>query len=284
MKKLEKPKIIQKDIIDACIYNVRKQPTLTNIKNSTTCIIRESKKYDEWGQKGKLWKIPVCLTLDGGATKEDMVWIYEQKFVGGHGRKYYDKIMGIPPFSRCPFCGVRRVSTLDHYLAKSKYPVFAITPYNLVASCFECNKKKLDLIIKKREEELFHPYYDDFDDEIWLRARVSFDEEIIFEFYTDRPDRWTEEKYNRVKNHFEKLGLDDLYISHAAEEFAECKDNIKRLYKIGGEDLVRKELLNRIKEHRNNMKNTWRAALYEGLLNSSDFLNIFCGINGDYES
>ncbi len=57
-----------------------------------------------------------------------MVWLYDKKFVRDGGRIFYNKIMKIPPFSRCPFCGVRRVSTLDHYLAKTEYPTFAITP------------------------------------------------------------------------------------------------------------------------------------------------------------
>ena len=58
------------------------------------------------------------------------------------GRKYYDKIKAIPKYSKCPFCGVGIVSTLDHYLPKTKYPTYALTPVNLIACCADCNKNK----------------------------------------------------------------------------------------------------------------------------------------------
>ncbi len=277
MIKLDKPNMKQKDIIDACIGNLRKEPTLSNIKKSREFIERKSNTYNILGEKGELGEIPVHSKVLGGATKDDMVWIYDKKFVRDGGKSYYNKIMKIPPFARCPFCGVRRVSTLDHYLAKTEYPTFAITPNNLIASCADCNKKKSNLVFKNREDELFHPYYDEFDDEIWLKSNVWLNNEILFEYYVQKPKSWTNEKYIRAKNHFEKLELNNLYISHAAEEFSESQYSLKRIYKTGGKDLVRVELLERIKEHRSNMKNTWRAALYEGLLNSKDFFDIYLG-------
>ena len=277
MIKLDKPNMKHKDIIDACIGNLRKEPTLSNIKKSRVFIERKSNTYNILGEKGELGEIPVHSKVLGGATKDDMVWIYDKKFVRDGGRSYYNKIMKIPPFARCPFCGVRRVSTLDHYLAKTEYPTFAITPNNLIASCADCNKKKSNLVFKNREDELFHPYYDEFDDEIWLKSNVWLNNEILFEYYVQKPKSWTNEKYIRAKNHFEKLELNNLYISHAAEEFSESQYSLKRIYKTGGKDLVRVELLERIKEHRSNMKNTWRAALYEGLLNCKDFIDNYLG-------
>ena len=40
---------------------------------------------------------------------------------------------------KCPFCGIGTVSTLDHYLPKSKYPALAITPKNMIPACRDCN-------------------------------------------------------------------------------------------------------------------------------------------------
>lgn len=276
MIKLAKQDIKQKDVIDACMANLQKEPTLSNITKSRSFIEQKSNKYNDLGEKGELGNIPVHTKVLGGATKDDMVWLYDKKFVRDGGRIFYNKIMKIPPFSRCPFCGVRRVSTLDHYLAKTEYPTFAITPNNLVASCADCNKKKSNLVFASREEELFHPYYDEFDDEIWLKADVSLVvDEVLFKFYVSKPEAWMEEKYTRAKNHFEKLELNDLYTAHAAEEFTESKFSLERMYKAGGEELVRKDLRDRIEEHRSNMKNTWRAALYEGLLNCQEFFDIY---------
>ncbi len=45
----------------------------------------------------------------------------------------------------------------------------------------------------------------------------------------------------------------------------------EELNERGGEELVKEDLLGRIEERRRVTKNNWRAALYEGLLESREF-------------
>lgn len=265
-------------VINDCISNVRKEPTLTHIKASKKNIVSKSKEYDKLAENGQLDNLSSHLIVSGGATKGDMVWLYDNKFVADGGRKYYNKIKSIPKFGRCPFCGVGIVSTLDHYLPKTKYPTYAVTPYNLVASCADCNKKKSITVSTKREEEFIHPYYDDYDDEIWLKAKMIFNEEVIFSFYVEKPVEWSWGKFERAKNHFKRLGLNSLYVSHCAETFAEYESSAKRMFAIGGAELVKVDLEDRVKEKRSVTKNNWKAALYEGLLNSTDFYEKYLAI------
>lgn len=75
----------------------------------------------------------------------------------------------------------------------------------------------------------------------------------------------------REQKSFEKLQLNKLYVAHCGEEFSEYGYTAKGLYKRGGEELVREDLICRIEERRRVTKNNWRAALYEGLLESQDF-------------
>ncbi len=266
MIKLPKPKIEVEDVLEVCLANVKKEPTLTNIKASIPNVILKSKEYDELAEQGQLGTLEKHKDVPGGAAKEDMVWLYDHKFVADGGKPYYDKIKAIPKYGKCPFCGVGRVSTLDHYLPKTKYPTYAVTPVNLVASCADCNKKKTSDIPEKPEEAFIHPYYDDFDDEIWLKAEISFDEEIIVSFEVEKPDTWDDKKCARAQHHVEELHLDELYIAHCGEEFSGYERIAKKLYEKGGETLVKEDLSSRIEEHRSVMKNNWRAALYEGLL------------------
>lgn len=273
MIKLDKPNIDVNAVIEECLSNARKQPTLTNIRSSKRTIVAKSGEYDKLAEKGKLGTLSTHHIVVGGATKDDMVWLYDKKFVEDRGRKYYDKIKAIPKFSRCPFCGVGIVSTLDHYLPKAEYPTYAVTPNNLVASCYDCNKKKKSAILTDRESELLHPYYDDFDDEIWLRVEVIFCNDMVFNFFVDKPAGWSEEKYKRAKNHFEQLELNALYVSHCGEEFAGYKYTARRLYETGGKELVKQDLNERILERRTIIKNNWRAAMYEGLYNCPDFFD-----------
>lgn len=277
MIKVEKPVLDTKTIIEDCISNVIKQPTLSHIKASKMTIVSKSRDYDELAEKSQLSTLVRHSSVPGGATKEDMVWLYDNKFVADRGRKYYEKIKLLPKWGKCPFCGVGIVSTLDHYLPKTEYPTYAVTPYNLVASCSDCNKKKTTTIITTRAEELIHPYYDDFDDEIWLKSKAIYKDEMVFWFFVEKPETWTQEKYERAKNHFEKLGLNSLYVAHCGEEFAEYECTAKELYEIGGEKLVKRDLSDRIKERRRITRNNWRAALYEGLLYSEDFFKQYLG-------
>ncbi|RHA81562.1 hypothetical protein DW918_02485 [Eubacterium ventriosum] len=273
MIKLEKPDIDVESIITDCIANLTKQPILTHINASHPTIVLKSEKYNELAEKGQLGTLETHTIVEGGATKDDMVWLYDNKFVADGGRKYYDKIKSIPKYSKCPFCGVGTVSTLDHYLPKTKYPTYAVTPVNLIACCADCNKKKKSEISETRNNEFIHPYYDDFNDEVWLKVKIVFDEEIIFSFYVEKPNTWEQEKYERAKNHLKKLQLNKLYVAHCGEEFSEYGYTAKGLYKRGGEELVREDLICRIEERRRVTKNNWRAALYEGLLESQDFFD-----------
>ncbi len=275
MIKLEKPSIDAKTIIEDCVSDVRKQPLLNHIKSSQKIIATESIKYDTLAENGRLSTLKEHEEIYGGATKDDMVWLYNNKFVSGLGRKYYDKIKAIPLYGKCPFCGVGRVSTLDHYLPKTKFPTYAVTPVNLVASCADCNKNKTSDVPGVREKEVIHPYYDDFNDEIWLKLRVKFEEEVVFKFIVEKPDNWNQEKYERAQNHFDTFRLNSLYIAHCGEEFSEYKSSAKKLYKLGGEELVKLDLEEKIKERRSVTKNNWRAALYEGLLNSEEFFKSY---------
>ena len=182
MIKLEKPDIEMQSIFEDCMSNITVQEILVHINASRPTILLKSMEYDGLAENGQLATLEPHRIISGGATKEDMVWLYDNKFVADGGRKYYDKIKAIPKFGKCPFCGVGIVSTLDHYLPKTKYPTYAVTPVNLIACCADCNKNKKSDVVDLRERELIHPYYDDFDDEIWLKAKVWFDDEISFVF------------------------------------------------------------------------------------------------------
>ena len=60
------------------------------------------------------------------------------------------------------------------------------------------------------------------------------------------------------------MQLNKLYVVHCGEEFSEYRDTAKDLYKKGGEELVREDLICRIEERRRVTKNNWRAAYMKG--------------------
>lgn len=58
-------------------------------------------------------------------------------------------LMSLANTGKCPICGIGQASTLDHYLAKTIYPTYAVTPYNLVPVCKDCNFAKSDSIMRE---------------------------------------------------------------------------------------------------------------------------------------
>ena len=64
---------------------------------------------------------------------------------------------------KCPICGVRDVTDLDHYAPRSIFPEYSVHPINLVPTCHECNVVK---------------------DNVWLTAKGR---RIVFNAYFDTP-------------------------------------------------------------------------------------------------
>ena len=173
MKKLEKPQFDMETIIDNCLVHMQnpRKKRITLVKEK---IKKKTEEYDELAQHGQLHIIPEHDTIDNIATKEDMEALYTQRFVPKNqpNRAFYDKILALAPYGKCPYCQQNLVKTVDHFLPKSKYVAYTVTPYNLIPACSDCNTGKLDSTFHNRVEEPFHPYYDNFDDCVWLKAKL----------------------------------------------------------------------------------------------------------------
>ncbi len=273
MIRLNKPQMEQSDIIDICTSNMREGEKKQKLCESKEEIVKMSKQYDSLAECGELLDIVEKDKSESGASKSELISLYDDKFSkkGQLARKYYDEIILLAPNGRCPQCGQRQVKNLDHYLPKSKYPLLAVVPYNLVPCCSECNKNKLDKVPYSREMETIHPYYDDFDDQVWIKAIINEQDPLSFEFYACKPEGWSELKYKRAKNHFITFGLNELYKPYAAEMVITEIGWIKRLLQKCGEDVAKQEILDRMADEQKIRKNTWKAAIYEAIYNNEWF-------------
>jgi len=141
----------------------------------------------------------------------------------------------------------------------------------LIPCCSDCNKDKLDELPNSHEMETIHPYYDYFDDEVWIKASVNEQDPISFEFYVCKPKVWSQEKYKRAENHFVTFGLNELYKPYAAELIITEIGWIKRLLQRCGENVAKQEILDRITDEQKVRKNTWKAAIYEAIYDNEWF-------------
>ena len=122
MRKLNAPGDSVQDVFSTCIESYRDAALKNRLRSIVPVLSDEASRFEDCVLTSKTHTIPTADNVGGVVSKAEMLDIYESKFVKGTGRPYYDKYMSLPTNGKCPFCGIGTVSTLDHYLPKSKYP------------------------------------------------------------------------------------------------------------------------------------------------------------------
>ena len=134
----------------------------------------------------------------------------------------------------CPYCNRQYTFTidknakhmsirpqLDHFLPKSKYPLLALSFYNLIPACPECNRIKRDEVLD------IYPYNDDFDSN-GLKFRIDMkdnSDKIVVTALDTSDFKIVIENGNKNKNVM-RLGLTKLYNEHkdyVAEIIRKCQ-------------------------------------------------------------
>lgn len=209
---------------------------------------------------------------------KDMKYLYENRFLK-KGRSYYDALLAATTNNLCPYCGKRDVSELDHYLPKSKFPEFAITPINLVPSCHECNHTKLD---DKNSCDLLNPYFDEVNTVQWLYCRIKIDEGnyLIPEYYLEFPKEFNKTLSVKIQRHFKLLKLFSSYSMWANQLIYPFLHKWREIYIFAGRDALISELECNENSYaqRELYINSFERALYQGLINlfsKSDSEKIF---------
>lgn len=172
---------------------------------------------------------------------------------------------------RCPLCTQRDVQTLDHYLPESVFPEFAVFPLNLVPTCFSCNKAKLAHVPTGYDEQLFHPYFDDWGDYQFLTATIDVNSAVDASFSVSCPEEVDWQRFLRVQFHFQQLNLNELYSEHAALELVQKREVFAQTFASGGSQALKEELELEANARSVPFINSWQPALYRALSESDPF-------------
>lgn len=271
MKKLDKPmmsvKEIMKDISETVLDTEKKNNIIDAIDHIEECAI----EYDDLAINHNLHSIQPTQNTDTTLDATTMQKLYTEKFSRGKLKgKYYDKLMSLSKNGKCPICGVGQISNLDHYLAKTLYPVYAITPVNLTPMCRDCNFKKRDKPIVSYVNSPFHPYYDDIDDMVWLVAKIVKQPEgnIVVEYLVN-PDinQVNSTLYNKLKEHCKLYELFKLYSIQASTEIAESIHAWQKIEINEGAEKLKYFFTECLISREEFQKNTWHTALLRALIN-----------------
>lgn len=269
MKNLNKPNLPFDNIFSDCVSNMR-MPRRRHLQNAKSMLDARNGDYDLKASTGELYTISSHTNVTANVSTEDMVYLYERKLLK-EGRTHYDELMTSAPHDTCPYCSQRKVKSLDHYLPKTRYPSFSITPMNLVPCCSDCNKDKGAPDPGLEEEQIIHPYYDDIGGVIWLNAEIIEREPVAVVFNVAEFSSADEILHARITQQFELLGLGKLYSSHAAEELENINGVLTALKRVPDRNALVDYLQLQYDSCFDRHPNSWNTAMYRALLSSEWF-------------
>ena len=262
-----------REVFKLCISTVQNRTLRARLISIEGAVEDAASKYDAAASTTQLHLLPRTSDVGGVVSKAEMVNVYTQKMVPATqpGRPIYNRIISAPPLGRCPLCDVGFVSTLDHHLPKTEYPVLAVTPNNLVPSCSWCQRAKAEAYPDTIEHQTLHPYFDDFEDEIWLYANIVEESPASFVFYVDPPSHWPQTKAERLRYHLRTFQLQKLYVSNAGSHLIDIRQSLTELLRSGGPSDVRKHLEREARSRLAVHPNSWGSAMYRAAANSDWF-------------
>lgn len=272
MRVVPKPTMTPIRAYVSCYSSFRSALRKNQFKSISSVVNSKSILYDTDAIGSNLYTYSTHLNVHGSISKSDMKTLYEQNMVQNkRGKKVYNKLMSLAPLSRCPFCGIGSVSTLDHYLPKAEFPTFAVLPYNLVASCKDCNTGKLASYATTQGSQTFHPYYDNYTTEQWLFARVIQTSGVSIEFYVNAPNHWNQVDKDRVQSHFNNYDLARRFSIEASNELADLRESF--LLFNSSAIAISQELQKKAMVFEQRHKNSWETAMYQALYQNQWYCN-----------
>ncbi len=270
MRKLPAPIQTARPIFEACAGCKKNGELQSRLLAGGAAIEVAEQAYLRHGADRTLYMIVQTNTVNGNVTAKEMISLYKDTLVKDQRtRPSYDVILLSARI--CPLCNLREVTQLDHYLAKSSYPVYAVTPANLVPSCADCNHKKLNRLPTTECTQMLHPYFDDIEQGEWLRADVDEGHPPVLTFSVERCADWSAVMHQRVLHHFGSLCLAKLYSLYAAEELVQMDHLLRKLANSGGSAAVTSYLAEQAESRRAAGRNCWQAAMYLALASSQGF-------------
>jgi HNH endonuclease len=262
-----KPSTSAEDAFIECNGSVRDLSLKIRMIGSVSEVVSAAAAYEDAAVLATLHRLDEADFRLRLVSLEEMIVAYQSRFAGvrGSARGIYDKIKTAPRFGRCPMCGHRDVTQLDHYLPKTRFPALAVNPQNLVPICAECNKRKASFSPASESEQFLHPYYDKVQDQAWLRAEVVQGTPAAFRFFVQPPADWPPVLGTRVKRQFFALGLSGLYASQAAQQLASIRYSLRKLHELLGDEGVRHRLADDALSSAADEINHWRTAMYAAM-------------------
>ncbi len=273
MKKLNTPVKSVADVLEIIISDGVSASIMLDIESAQQILVEREALYKQKIMDNTLYEIPHEQIISPRVDGTKIISYYKYRLLQRpNGRKFYDEIILSTPYDICPYCTVHIVKTLDHFLPKSEYPSYSITPTNLIPCCRDCNTEKKISFPRNPNDQTFHPYFDAVDTDRWIRAQLMNSTPLSFQYKVVQPEHWDKNKYNRALSHFVSYNINQLFSNEANRELRGMQSHLKKLFSKDS---------NLLKEHINETYNTcndnlglldWKTLMYYELLSNNWFL------------
>lgn len=270
MRKLPLPTVRVRSVFALCTSTVVDPIRKSRLEAIGPDLEVSETEYERLARLGELYRFLPSEAV-GDVSRAEMEWVYTNKLSrrADDARTIYDQLTAST--LRCPFCGQRDASTLDHYLAKTVHAHFTVTPMNLVPACKDCNKAKGNRNARTPSEQVLHPYFDDIDAAEWLTATLASPTPLSVSFAPSPPDTWTPELVARITKHFEVFRINTLYSVNATNEMTGIRQYLADLAASGGPLAVQSYLHDMSMSRAAAGRNSWQAALYRAMASTEWF-------------
>ncbi len=276
MRSITKPNLDASVVFSDCVSVVQSENLRQRLTACAGLIEDAEEEFERKITRGRIHTIAREDRVNGNVSVKEFMNLYTGRMVGNPlGRIHYDKLLLSAPNGLCPLCGHRDVSTLDHYLPKSKYPRLSVVPINLVPSCKDCNTGKLVDFPVSPETETLHPYFDRIGNQRWLSLTVNKTTPLSVTYSVVDVLGSGALIFERIREHFKAFGLQSLYATQAARELTGIKLQLTNIFDNGaGFPGVQRFLRDSAESRSIDNLNSWQAVLYEGLANDDWFCRL----------
>ncbi len=274
MRSLTKPAFGVAAVIPPCAKAITDQSLSTRLTAAGPAFDAAELSFLGKAPLGTLFTTPTAKHVAGQVSVGEMTAIYDGVFARKKSsvrKLFYDVIKMAPAGRTCPYCAHRTVGSLDHYLAKSKHPALALTPANLVPACKDCNLAKSSKNPASADKQWLHPYFENVDTDVWLKATVEKGQPPAVLFYVDPPASWPAVTTARVLNQFKELQLAELYTSQAGALIGNYALYLNKLLQRAGPQGVQAYLAEMALSYSQARTNSWEIAALTAMSASSYF-------------
>lgn len=276
MKKLNLPSLESEDIFESVLKNSKDESKKSKLREIKGIIFERYEHYET--NASNLERISSSPIIDA----QEKVYLksnYSRNKSGYLEGKVVSAIIHAqtPQLkSKCPYCGIDKPRTIDHYLPQSQFPEYSIYPKNLIPCCGYCNSKKSKRWLENGKRLFINYYFDDLPyNIIFLEVSLNYatgnNAPKIKYGLVDNGINGDE--FELINSHFEKLDLVNEYESIAEEEISNIRQTILANLHLNNERHLENLNMSLKTLEKKYGINYWKSALYRAILRNEDFLN-----------